>query len=47
MMAQKSLNEIAESLLDSLLAPSVAKTEGLGCDNMSLIIIAFCVGGGV
>ena len=30
-----------EGLLDTLISPNVSRTEGKGCDNMSLIIIEF------
>eukprot|EP00347_Sterkiella_histriomuscorum_P012912 403366745 len=35
------LDKICENLLDTLLSPSVERTEGKGCDNMTVIIVDF------
>ena len=41
MQRKVKLSKICEGMLDSLLSPNVNRTEGKGCDNMSLIIIDF------
>ena len=41
MNRKMSIEKIAELLLDTLLSPNVNRTNGIGCDNMSLIIIDF------
>jgi hypothetical protein len=41
MQRKVKINKIAEGLLDTLVSPNVNRTEGKGCDNMSLIIIDF------
>ena len=35
------LDKICEAMLDQLCSPNINMTGGLGCDNMSLIIIDF------
>ena len=35
------LDKITETMLDMLCSPNINMTGGLGCDNMSLIIIDF------
>ena len=35
------LSTITETMLDMLCSPNINMTGGLGCDNMSLIIIDF------
>ena len=41
MQRKVKLNKIVEGLLDTLLSPNVTRTEGKGCDNMSVIILDF------
>ena len=41
MQRKVKIAKICEGLLDSLLSPNVNRTEGKGCDNMSVIIIDF------
>ena len=41
MQRKVKLTKICEGLLDTLLSPNVTRTEGKGCDNMSLMIIDF------
>jgi len=41
MQRKVKLNKIAEGMLDTLISPNVTRTEGKGCDNMSVIIIDF------
>mgnify|MGYP002633053951 CR=1 FL=1 len=41
MQRKVKLAKICEGLLDSLLSPNVMRTDGKGCDNMSVIIIDF------
>ena len=41
MRRQMPLDKIAEAMLDQLCSPNINMTGGLGCDNMSLIIIDF------
>ena len=41
MQRKVKLSKIAEGLLDTLLSPNVNRTEGKGCDNMSVILIDF------
>ena len=41
MQRKVKLSKIAEGLMDSLLSPNVTRTEGKGCDNMSVILIDF------
>ena len=41
MQRKVKMNKICEGLLDTLISPNVSRTEGKGCDNMSLIIIEF------
>lgn len=41
MQRKVKLNKIAEGLLDTLISPNITRTEGKGCDNMSLIIVDF------
>ena len=36
----KSLREITEDICDRCLASDVASSGGLGCDNMTVIVIA-------
>lgn len=43
MQRKVKLSKICEGLLDTLLSPNVNRTEGKGCDNMSVIIIDFRV----
>lgn len=38
---QASLGALVEELLDSIIAPDVASSGGIGCDNMSCIVIEF------
>lgn len=35
------LSKIVEELLDSIISPDYNETQGLGCDNMSAMIIQF------
>ncbi len=41
MQRKVKMNKICEGLLDTLISPNVSRTEGKGCDNMSIIIIEF------
>ena len=41
MQRKVKLAKICEGLLDSLLSPNVMRTDGKGCDNMSVIIVDF------
>lgn len=36
-----SLKQIVSDLLLDTIAPSVAETQGIGCDNMTCIIVKF------
>jgi protein phosphatase 1G len=40
-LGSKSLDNIVEELLDRCLAPDITSRGGLGCDNMTCIIVAF------
>ena len=35
----KPLTAICGALMDSLLSPDISATEGLGCDNMTMMIV--------
>lgn len=37
----KPLSWVAGELLDALLSPDITSTEGLGCDNMTCVIVEF------
>lgn len=39
--AKDSLGALVEEMLDTILAEDVASSGGIGCDNMSCIIIEF------
>ena len=39
--AGKSLKETVEQLLLDTIAPSIAETQGIGCDNMTCVLIKF------
>lgn len=41
MKDKKSLTDIVNSLLDDILSPDYTETQGLGCDNMTCIIVKF------
>ena len=41
MQRKVKLSKICEGLLDTLMSPNVTRTEGKGCDNMSVIILDF------
>ena len=41
MQSGAGLGKIVESLLDRCLAPDIASHGGLGCDNMTCIIVKF------
>lgn len=40
-LAAKSLSNIAEETLDRCLAPDIASSGGLGCDNTTIVIVEF------
>jgi len=37
--SEKSLSAVVEDLLDAIISPNVAATDGLGCDNMSAVLV--------
>ena len=41
MQRKVKISKIAEGIMDTLLSPNVTRTEGKGCDNMSVILIDF------
>ena len=41
MQRKVKVSKIAEGFLDANISPNVTRTEGKGCDNMSIIIIDF------
>ena len=41
MKQEKELKEIVSDLLLDTISPAVAETQGVGCDNMSCILIKF------
>ena len=39
--AERTLKEIVSDLLLDTIAPSIAETQGIGCDNMTCVLIKF------
>jgi len=37
----RALNNIAEEVLDRCLAPEIGSHAGLGCDNMTVVLVQF------